>query len=134
MVQRLAPDHVAIYGIDRILKLWSITNETDMTARLTHKMKLNKDLLSIQYCSKNATIVYMDAELTIGAIPMTLANLKAEVDEVESEMDIDEADLLENLSLSEEAVEEKKSDKMASQADVKSHKSVEKKPKQAAAS
>jgi len=114
MVQRLAPGHVATYGIDRILKLWSITNESDMTAKLTHKMKLSKDLLSIQYCPKNATIVYMDAELSIGAIPMTLANLKAEVDEVESEMDIDEADLLDNLSMSEEAVEEKKSDKIAS--------------------
>jgi hypothetical protein len=41
----------------------------------------------------------MDSELTIGSIPMTVQNLKdAEADDF-SDLDINEADLLDNLSM-----------------------------------
>jgi hypothetical protein len=56
----------------------------------------------------------MDSELTIGSIPMTVQNLKdAQADDL-SDLDINEADLLDNLSMGSEA-EEKKSEKKASQ-------------------
>jgi hypothetical protein len=47
LIQRLASGHVATYGLDKVLKIWSITNEEDMTAKMTHKLKLSKDLLSV---------------------------------------------------------------------------------------
>jgi hypothetical protein len=52
----------------------------------------------------------MDSELTIGSIPMTVQGLKDEVEDLESDMDIDEADLMDNLSM-EDPVEDKKSEK-----------------------
>ena len=71
----------------------------------------------------------MDSELSIGSIPMTVQGLKEEVEEMESDMEIDEADLMDNLSM-EDDVEDKKSEKaIASQAESKSVKSPEKKQK-----
>jgi hypothetical protein len=52
----------------------------------------------------------MDSELSIGSIPMTVQGLKEEVEEMESDMEIDEADLMDNLSM-EDDVEDKKSEK-----------------------
>ena len=64
----------------------------------------------------------MDSECAVGSISMTTAMMKAEVDEDSlGDLEVDEADLMDNLSMEEPA--EKQSEK----AEVKSHKNSEKK-------
>jgi len=65
----------------------------------------------------------MDSECSVGSISMTSAMMKAEVDEESlGDLEVDEADLMDNLSM-EEPAEEKQSEK----AEVKSLKESEKK-------
>jgi WD40 repeat protein len=57
MVHRLSKDglHLVTVGLDKVLKVWTLENESDIgnanaTVTLNYKMNLSHELLSLQYC------------------------------------------------------------------------------------
>ena len=80
-------------GLEKTLKVWEIT--ADLTKVTLHsKLQLSKEPLSLQFCNNLLTIMDTDCSLTTVKIQLE------EEEEAESELlEVDENDLLENLSM-----------------------------------
>jgi len=92
---------LATVGLEKTLKVWEIsTNLKEVT--LSYKLQLAKDALSVQFC--NGLLTIMDSDCSLTTVKLQLVEEAAESELLE----VDEDDLLENLSIEESQVIENK--------------------------
>lgn len=70
LVQLISDEVLVTVGLDKLIKVWHLESSDASKASLTHKLKLDKDLLSLKYCRKNEALAFLDNECSLGVIAL----------------------------------------------------------------